>query len=241
MFASDAATPDDVAAFFRDNYPDLMADDTELILARYPQLPALPFHKPWFPTNSLAYGEATFICPSLNLLKQITSASASAAISGRQHRGSGEGSKGRIFAYRYNVRDAVNAAAGVGVPHIFEAAAVFGPRSLPPSAAVAASYYTYNAAVVPVVMAYWTSFVRALDPSVYRAAGAPVWECWDGDGGGGGGGGGAAAGTGVAGGRRLKIETNDTCMEAVDPAEAERCAFWEGMAWTMRQRRRRMG
>lgn len=115
------------------------------------------------------------------------------------------------------------------MPHIFEAAAVFGPRNLP-QAGVAASYYSYNAPVVPVVMAYWISFVRALDPSVHRAPGAPVWECWDGGGGGGGAGG--------AGGRRLRIETNDTCMEGVDAAEAERCVFWEGMARRMRQRSR---
>lgn len=222
LFASDAATASDVSSFFLDNYPYLTQNDTQLILAQYPQLPALPFHKPWYPTNSLAYGESTFICPSLNLLRHITTASSSTPSPQQQQQQQQRG----IFAYRYNVRDNVNAASGVGVPHIFEAAAVFGPGNLP-QADVAASYYSYNAPVVPVVMGYWISFVRALDPSVYRAAGAPVWECWD-DGKNGG-----------MMGQRLKIELNDTCMEDVDEAEAERCGFWEGMARTMRQRRRK--
>lgn len=208
-----------MATFFRDNYPYLTTDDTQAILAHYPKVvPALPFHNAWFPTNSLAYGEATFICPSLNLLAHIAAASTP----------SNNSSSSQIFAYRYAVRDNVNLAAGLGTPHIFEAAAVFGPKNLPP-ADVAASYFTYNAPVVPVVMAYWISFVRALDPSVYRVQGAPEWGCWDAEGEG-------EGGNGGRGGRRLKIETGDTCMETVGEAGAERCVFWEGLARRMRQR-----
>ncbi|KAH8910697.1 alpha/beta-hydrolase [Coniochaeta sp. PMI_546] len=209
-FASNAASPDDISSFFQDNYPYLTSNDTQAILAHYPKItPALPFHNAWFPTNSRAYGEATFICPSLNLLRHITSHTPPA-------------DRRRIFAYRYNVRDNLNLAAGLGVPHIFEAAAVFGPANLPPQD-VSASYFTYNAPVVPVVMGYWISFVRALDPSVYRAEGAPVWESWDREGG---------------AGQRLKIELGDTCMESVGDGEAERCGFWEGMGRRMRQRRK---
>jgi carboxylesterase type B len=67
-----------------------------------------------------------------------------------------------IFAYRYNVRDEPHAASGLGVPHLFEAAAVFGPGSLP-QRDVAASYYSYNAPVVPLV--------RVLDE--FRACAGP--------------------------------------------------------------------
>jgi hypothetical protein len=59
-----------------------------------------------------------------------------------------------------------------------------------------------------------------------------VWEGWADDEGGGGGNGGRRTG------RRLKIQTDETCMEEVDGAQWARCAFWEGMAGKMRQRRR---
>ncbi|KAB5580454.1 Alpha/Beta hydrolase protein [Coniochaeta sp. 2T2.1] len=217
-FATNAASPADIISFFQDNYPLLTLNDTLAILSHYPQvLPLVPYHNPWFPTASLAYGEATFVCPSLNLLSHITSYTPAS------------NNSNSIFAYRYNVLDAVNLAAGIGVPHIFEAAAVFGPGNLPP-VQVAASYFTYNAPVVPLVMGYWISFVRALDPNVYRAAGAPVWEGWDGKDWGGGGG---------RRGQRLKIELGDTCMEDVGEEESGRCEFWEGMGRSMRQRRRK--
>ena len=71
MFVSNAATPDDVSLFFRNNYPLLSANDTTAILAQYPQQPPLPNRNPWFPTASQAYGEATFICPSNNVLAHL--------------------------------------------------------------------------------------------------------------------------------------------------------------------------
>lgn len=74
-----------------------------------------------------------------------------------------------------------------------------------------------NAGIVPVLMGYYISFVRALDPGVYRDPSAPVWDTW---------------GTGG----RLKIEMGDTCMETVGDEEVKRCAFWEGLGGLMRQR-----
>lgn len=94
---------------------------------------------------------------------------------------------------------------------------MFGPSNIP---GAAPSYWTINAGIVPVVMGYWISFVKALDPSVWRADGAPQWEAWDGNG---------------YGGRRLKIELDNTTMETVSDGEVERCAFWEAMGSRMRQ------
>ncbi|AEO65347.1 uncharacterized protein THITE_2076582 [Thermothielavioides terrestris NRRL 8126] len=204
VFAVDAASPSDVATFFRDNYPLLTANDTSAILARYPQLPPVPQHRPWFPTASRAYGEATFICPQHNLLRSLSNQPKVG------HGGSSSSSLG-LYAYRYNVHDAENLAAGLGVPHLFDAAAIFGPDSLGPGGA-RASYKTYNAAVVPLMMGYWLSFVRALDPNVHRMSGAPVWECWNEEGG--------------DAGRRMLIETQGATMESTPAEEAERCSFW---------------
>ena len=78
----------------------------------------------------------------------------------------------------------------------------------------AKSYYTYNAPVVPLVMNYYISFVRTLDPNLLRLEGAPEWGNWE-------------------GGERLVIELGETRMETVDDGERERCAFWEGVAGRM--------
>jgi len=71
-----------------------------------------------------------------------------------------------------------------------------------------ASYSTTNAAIVPVIQAYWTSFIRSLDPNTYRYPGAAEWEAWD-----------------SRNWRRLLFETNDTRMEEVDLALKGRCQY----------------
>lgn len=137
-----------------------------------------------------------------------------------------------IFSYRYNVQAEENVINGLGVPHIFEAAAIFGPANIGKGGSP--SYDTYNAPIVPIVMDYWISFVRALDPNVYRNSGAPEWEMWDG-------------GPGVNGNqseklvkswRRLVIETGFTRMEDVPTEQVERCDFWESMGKITEQKAR---
>ncbi|KAL2159218.1 hypothetical protein VTH06DRAFT_2650 [Thermothelomyces fergusii] len=258
VFAPNAATPSDVARFLRNNYPLLTANDTADILTRYPQLPPVPARKPWFPTASKAYGEATFICPTNNLLSSYsaslprTKSNATAAGTSlspslpstrtREVRSTTEGEATGaaaadavpVYSYRYNVRDEATVARGLGVPHLSDAPAIFGPGNVPGQEA--ASYATYNAAVVPVVMGYWLSFVRALDPNAFRAPGSPRWEpVWQlrEEGGGG------DAGPMMmrARMRRLLVETEGARMETVDAAERERCAFWRELgSGRMRQR-----
>ncbi|KAK4142146.1 lipase 1 [Dichotomopilus funicola] len=210
-FAPNAASQSDIAVFFRNNYPLLTANDTDDILAQYPLQPPLPQHEAWFPSASQAYGEATFICPSQNVLSFL------------QQKGNGQGPA--MYAYRFEVLDQEYVNAGIGVPHLFDAPAIFGPHAITAPTAVAASYSTYNAAVVPRVMAYYLSFVRALDPNVYRAPGAARWEVI--------GGGGVDAGRA----KRLVIRTEGSTMEETDQGEWERCGFWSGLAGgRMRQR-----
>ncbi|KAK0656136.1 Alpha/Beta hydrolase protein [Cercophora newfieldiana] len=200
LFAPNADSPSAVATFLGNNYPNLTPNLTTSILAQYSKpLPSLPQHAPYFPIASRAYGEATFICPSLNVLTHL-------------------GNSTKRFSYRYNVQDEENIASGVGVPHLFEAAAVFGPDNIGGHAK--ASYWTYNAPIVPVVMKYWISFVRALDPNVYRENGSPKWKEWD-----------------NKGMERLVLETGKSRMESVSEEERERCAFWEGLGEVLEQRR----
>lgn len=208
-----ASSEEDMAVFFANNYPKLTSRETDLIIQQYPKLPALPRHESWYPTASKAYGEATFICPNVNILNGLSRSARD--VNTQQVALANTKNATRLFAYRYNVQDYDNIASGIGVPHIFDSPAIFGPGNCP----TAPSYWTYNAPIVPVFMAYHISFVRSLDPNTYRRRGGPVWEAW---------GGGDSM-------RRLVVETGNTRMETVPGEEAGRCEFWLRMGDILEQ------
>lgn len=197
VFASNASTPAEGAAFLAANYPRLddaqlrgLVDDTYPLAGYAP----LPTRAPYFPALAAAYGDATFTCPSNTVAEALYAVAAP------------------VWNYRVNVLDPDNVASGLGVPHVFENAAIFGPGNTGP---YAASWDTTNAPIVPVIMSYFISFIRSLDPNPYKAPGAPAWEDWGSLGGG--------------RGRRLKLQTNDTVMEEVPQDQADRCAVWRDL------------
>jgi acetylcholinesterase len=175
---------------------------------QYPLMAPLPFHNAWFPSASAAYGEATFICPNVNVLNSIH----------EQYNATSSINTDRVWGYRYNVVDRINAALGAGVPHIWESWAIFGPDSLNGVGGGPVSYYTYDAPIVPVVMNYWISFVRTLDPNALRYPSAPVWENW-----------GDAK-------QRLMFDVGNTTMETTPDDLLDRCDLWRGLASVMESR-----
>lgn len=108
-----------------------------------------------------------------------------------------------------------NVLAGLGTTHTSELPAILGPQNEGSSALN--SYNTYNKAIVPVVMGYYLSFVKTLDPNKLKYSGAPVW--------------------GFFGEEKnrllLAVPVNGTMMETVPSDQVERCAFWEGLANVM--------
>ena len=230
-FAYNSLTPSDITNFFKTNYPHLTSSDLASILSLYPQLPPLPNRNPWYPTTSLAYGEATFICPSINFLDAFVSSLLLPNNHTMERRR-------KVFAYRFNVHDTVLLAAGLGVPHLFDAAAIFGPDNISGfGSGERSSYKTYNKPVVSMFMAYWISFVRTLDPNTLRQKGSMEWGVWDGDHP-------LLDGHGDVSERkerkrkRLLVELNDTRMEEVGEEESERCRFWENLGDRLEQLRR---
>ncbi|KAL9097134.1 MAG: hypothetical protein Q9165_000561 [Trypethelium subeluteriae] len=201
-FAVNATTNEQFLQFLVDNYPNLSSGDLEKINASYPLLPPLPAHALWFHTASQAYGDSTFTCAGNQIAMSVSN------YTDRQS----------SWNYHYNVMDNKGAASGNAVPHTAETPAIFGPPNgnckNSTTTANACSYYTYNMAIVPVVMDYWISFVRSLDPNTYRVPGSPVWENW---------------GAGVRE-RRLKFQINDTVMEDVPSVMRSRCDLWRGLA-----------
>ncbi|ROV99811.1 hypothetical protein VSDG_02957 [Cytospora chrysosperma] len=193
-FAVNASTPAQTSQFLQNNYPGLYKTELNEINIVYPLTDPVPEHAAYFPSTAAAYGDAAFTCPGNTMAESMASLYDSR----------------KVWNYRYNVLDPSLLAAGIGVPHTFETAAIFGPGY---AGSASESYYTTNAAIVPVVMNYWISFVRALDPNTYKYEMAPVWETWGDNGGG--------------RGNRLKFQTDDTVMEEVPQQLADRCAMWK--------------
>ena len=196
-FANNASTADEVSAFLRSNYPHLTSSQLATINQFYPKMDPLPMHNAYFPSASAAYGDATFICPSSMMV------SSAARFLNPE----------RAWGYWFNVIDAGNTAAGVGVFHTFEVQAVFGPGQ---TGWTVGSLYNTNAAIVPITMGYWVSFVRDLNPNTYKAADAPTWEPW---------------GNGF--GRQIRLQTNATAMVGIEDSQTQNCMLWKSLAPTM--------
>lgn len=116
----------------------------------------------------------------------------------------------------WNVIDPEKEETGYGVTHTVEVNAIWGPENV--NGAGPASYNTTNAPIVPVVQAYWTSFVRSYNPNTYRLPGSPLWETWSKD-----------------GYQRLMFQTNNTQMEVVPVNQQERCAYLNSIGIDLRQ------
>jgi acetylcholinesterase len=194
-FAANASTPADVAVFMVDQYPHLTAADTDAINAKYPLMAPIPCHAPYFPSASAAYGEVTFTCPSIMVLQSYVQYFDPA----------------KTWSYRVNILQANNINSGLGVPHGFETPAIFGPGY----ADSPGSFLTYNAAIVPVIMNYWISFIRALNPNPHKFTSAPHWENYSDK------------------QRRMVLQTNATAMEQVLSDQLTRCKFWQDLAATL--------
>ena len=117
----------------------------------------------------------------------------------------------------YNVSDQTQVAEGLGVPHVVELFAIWGPGNLgkpaPPS------YFTSNAAIIPVMQGYWTSFVRTMNPNYRRAPGTPIWEPF-------------ASGTGD---QRILFMTNSTRMEVISTDQKTRCGYYSSISAQLQQ------
>ena len=107
-------------------------------------------------------------------------------------------------------------ARGLGVPHVSEVFAIWGPENTnggaPPSLAAR------NKDIVPVIQGYWTSFIRAFDPNTYRVPGSPRWEVFNGQDQG-----------------RLLFQTNATRIETVPENQRQRCVYFDEIAESIQQ------
>lgn len=133
------------------------------------------------------------------------------------------GNNVKSYAYRYNVEDPDQISSGLGVPHTVELNAIFGPDNVPANAAPK-SYFPgqENANVVPVIQAYWTSFIRTFDPNTYKLQGSAEWYEYYGS---------------QGEPQRLLFNTGGaTIMEDVDAGQRARCAYFLSIGPSIKQK-----
>jgi carboxylesterase type B len=191
--AYNATSRREVTEFIKSLYPGLDSADLESINDAYPQLPPVPMHAEYFPTASAIITDMTFTCPGLQMTRRVSN----------KHRPD-------AWNYRYNVQDPTFLSIGLGVPHTVETVAIFGLDYGGPI--IFPSMLDTNAGIIPIVMHYFISFVRDLNPNTLKHITAPEWQPW-----------GDAQ-------ERLKIETHDTVMEGVPEDQQGRCALFEDLA-----------
>ncbi|KAL1965967.1 hypothetical protein VTN77DRAFT_4907 [Rasamsonia byssochlamydoides] len=162
---------------------------------------------PYWQSASNAYGEMRYICPGIFV---------SSAFS--QY---GESTNSN-WNYHYAVEDPAAEQSGYGVQHTVEVNAIWGPQYV--SSPAPASYFTTNAPIVPVMQAYWTSFIRSFNPNTYRYPGSPEWIPW-----------GGSPGENGDGYNRLFIQTGNTTMETVPLDQRYRCAYLASIGLDLRQ------
>lgn len=174
----------------------MTSSQSSRLLDLYPREAELPDHNAYFPSASRAYGEATFICQTNHILNAFNSSNTT-------------------WSYRYNVQQTGSVERGLGVPHVAEIPAVMGPDML--SYSPDPSYTTYNADAVPLLMNYWLSFARTLNPNTERLDLSPEWDPW---------------------GRnqsRIVLQSQGSAMENVTDGERERCEFWRAIGSDINQ------
>ena len=207
---NDTATIQESNAFLQAQFPLLNQTQLDTIQSLYPPDSRQSTYssignagKYWRSTSD-AYGDQRYVCPGFSL-NNITA-----------HDKSKNASAGN-WNYHYNVSDPGQINRGLGTPHVAEQSAVWNQTNPP-------SYKTTNAQIIPMIQAYWISFIINFDPNVQRLVGAPEWDDW---------------GTpDVKGGNRLLVNNptvsqslSTSGMELVDDVYRHKCATLN--AWSV--------
>ncbi|RMZ35177.1 hypothetical protein D0859_00686 [Hortaea werneckii] len=147
-FVPNATNITEFLEFMKDNFPKLSAKDLQHISAAYPENGL-----DMFPSH------ANYFAATANAYGENTFTCPD-----------------QVWNYRYNVEDRDTVAAGYGVPHVSEKTAIYGVNNTGPCDGC--SYATHNASMVPIVMHYWISFIKHLNPNVEKHFTAPEWQPW---------------------------------------------------------------
>lgn len=207
--------------FLRANFPAVTESMLTVLDDLYPNKneSTCPNAGCWWRQAADVYGDTRYTCPGLFLAETLANPATPSATA------AGGRAKPPVYLYRYNALDPAQEAEGLGVPHTVEANAIFGPDNV---SSAPKSYFPggINAGVVPVIQAYWTSFIRTLDPSALKAEGSAEWKAWEGE---------------IETGKRLLFKTGgSTVLEGVDSGDGvenqvAKCRYLESIAVQIEQ------
>lgn len=208
VFAPDEANSvEDFDSFIRAQFPTINTTQLSTLRDLYPTdtFPTKTRSKgKYWQATSAAYGELRYVCPGIYLSNQYHAHNSSSV----------------VYNYQYNVTSEAHTKDGLGVPHVAELTAIWHSQTLPASYKPGAP----NAHVIPMMQAYWTSFIRFFDPNMARLAGSPKWEEW--------------GGSKLQ--RRIRFQGGpnapfDTVMEPVPSAQNDRCKELTRMGISLKQ------
>jgi carboxylesterase type B len=194
----------DSEVFLQSNFPYLTPEQLDRIDELYPnaQNASCPSEGCYWRQVSDVYGDMRYTCPGLFISSAMTNFGMP-----------------RSYSYRYNVEDPDQVAQGLGVPHTVEVSAIWGPENVSGGGPASYSANGTNAAVGPVIRAYWASFIRSFDPNKYRHPGSAYWEAWR-----------------PKAQDRLLFETGGgTKMEFVDDTTRAKCSYLNSIGEAVRQ------
>ena len=192
---------------FAPNNASSLANSNQYMLDQYPTITPWQFAdiNPMYPNpndtcpnkgcywrqTSNTYQEVRYTCPAFHINEAMTKAGA------------------KSYAYLWDVEDPDEMSVGLGVPHTAELEALIGPdytddepESYKPGG--------INELASPLIQAYYTSFVRTLDPNSFKLKGAAEWKTWS-----------------EEPNKRLRYGTNGTTgMEDLGDGLRKRCDYW---------------
>ncbi|KAK4658946.1 hypothetical protein QC762_106000 [Podospora pseudocomata] len=119
----------------------------------------------WREQLSQVYGDMRYMCPNIYMSSAFP-----------------DHGFNNAWNYRWNIEDPDQIAAGLGVPHVSEISALFGPEYvLEPYISAPRTYREgeLNGNAVDVIQKYWISFIKTFDPNTERAQGTARWEKFD--------------------------------------------------------------
>lgn len=193
----DTETIEECDTFLNDTWPKLTGEQLETIHSMYNDNETFPDSGALWRLTSDIYGDIRYACPGTFISSMYT-----------------EYGSPNTWQYRYAVEDPEDMESGLGVPHVIEKHAIWGPDYA--GGGAPDSYYDENEDIIPIMQGYWTSFIMNYDPNVSKDSSGPEWGQWGSEG-------------------RIYIKTGEVEMEELDELQAKKCDYLGDIAISLKQ------
>jgi carboxylesterase type B len=198
----------DMDNFLKDQFANLTKSDLEQINSYFPESQQFSGRGLYWRATANAYGEIRYICPGIHISTMLNTHGQAASYNYQYVNLSHISHFTMLIFNSWDVLSPNNAANGLGVTHTAEFQSIWGTSNAPDNA------------LIPIIQAYWTSFIRTKDPNTYKLKSAPEWTTFN--------------STGMG---RLHFPNDPTSitMESVPADQRARCAFLQSIGPSIQQ------